>query len=240
MQNIWATRTETGLTGDEFREEVQLHLLRHIGEAHTAFSDQDGWTGKSREQGPPIDVLVVPPEGERRFAFVCTLGCALKKGGDPLGPGGRTRMEFVLAAPQTGKAKGDLAMLNLAANTVRQFGRLVHMQQVRVTPGETVQFSQDPKPVFPGSRQAGFGFITPRLPKDGFETLKLRSGETVAFFSPAPIYRSELQFARAKGPQAFERLLIDGGITEMLDLQRQPLKKSLWDRLASLFGRRQD
>jgi hypothetical protein len=238
MQNIWASRTETGLTGDEFREEVELHLLRHIGEPHTAFSDQDGWAGKSREPGPPIDVLVVPPEGERRFAYVCTMGCALKKGGDPLAPGGRTRMEFALAAPQTGDANGDLAALNLAANTVRQFAKLVHMQQVRVTPGETVQFSQNPKPVFPGSKQAAFGFITPRLPHHGFETLKLHSGEKVAFLSPVPIYRSELQFGRAKGPQTFERVLTSGGITEMLDLHRQPVRKSWWDVLASLFGRR--
>lgn len=237
MQNIWGSRTETGLSGDEFRDVVQLHLLRHLGEAHTAFSDQDGWAGKSREAGPPVDVLVVPPEGERRFAYVCTMGCALKKGGDPLAPGGRARMEFVLAAPQTGDTRGDLAMLNLAANTARQFAKLVHMQQVRVRPGETVQFTQNPKPI-PGSQQSAFVFITPRLPNDGFATLKLQGGEKVSFISPVPIYRSELQFGRAKGPAEFERALARAGITEMLDLHRRPVKRGLWSMLASLFRRR--
>ena len=72
MQDIWGRRTETGHTGEEFREEVQLHLTRNLGEPHVAFSDQDGWAGKSKEPGPPVDVMVIPPEGERRFAYVCT------------------------------------------------------------------------------------------------------------------------------------------------------------------------
>lgn len=238
MPNIWGRTTETGLTGDEFREAVELHLLRHIGEPHTAFSDQDGWAGKSREPGPPVDVLVAPPEGERRFAYVCTLGCALKKAGDPKGAGGIRRLEFVLAAPQNGDAKDDLAMLNLAANTVRQFAKLVHLQQVRVTPGETVQFSKDPQPMFQGSKQVAFAFMAPRLPNEGFEALKLEKGEKVEFVAPVPIYRSELEAGRRKGANALSRALMKGGITEMLDMSRQPVvKQSLFSKIAALFAR---
>jgi hypothetical protein len=234
MQNIWARRTETGLTGDEFREEVELHLARHIGEPHTAFSDQDGWAGKSKEPGPPVDVMVVPPEGERRFAYVSTFGCALKKSGDSLGPDGKRRMEFVLAAPQTGDAKADLAMLNIAANTVRQFAKLAHVQSVRVKPGETVQFARNPKPMFDGSKQVAFAFMAPRLPADGFETLKLQSGETVEFVAPMPIYREELDFGGRKGPEKLARVLMAGGATEMVALDRKPVIRSLWARI---FGR---
>ena len=67
MQDIWGRRTESGLSAEELREELCLHLARNLGEPHIAFSDQDGWAGKSREPGPPVDVMVVPPEGERRF-----------------------------------------------------------------------------------------------------------------------------------------------------------------------------
>jgi hypothetical protein len=232
MQNIWGRRTETALTADEFRDEVAMHLLRNLGEPHTAFSDQDGWAGKSKEPGPPIDVLVVPPDGERRFAYVCTMGCALKKNGD------KARLEFVMAAPQTGEAREDLARLNLAANTVRQFAKLVHIQPVRVTPGETVQFSANPKPMFEGSKQLGFAFAKPRLPNDGFQILKLQDGEAVSFLAPIPIYRSELQYGRAKGPQALNRALTSAGVTEMLDFNRQPVKRGLLGFLARLFGRR--
>ena len=42
-------------------QSIQLHLMRHIGEPHVAFSDTEGWAGKSKEPGPPVDVLVVPP-----------------------------------------------------------------------------------------------------------------------------------------------------------------------------------
>jgi hypothetical protein len=232
MQNIWGRRTETALTADEFRDEVAMHLLRNLGEPHTAFSDQDGWAGKSKEPGPPIDVLVVPPDGERRFAYVCPMGCALKKNGD------KARLEFVMAAPQTGEAREDLARLNLAANTVRQFAKLVHIQPVRVTPGETVQFSANPKPMFEGSKQLGFAFAKPRLPNDGFQILKLQDGEAVSFLAPIPIYRSELQYGRAKGPQALNRALTSAGVTEMLDFNRQPVKRGLLGFLARLFGRR--
>ena len=145
MQDIWGRRTETGHTGEEFREEVQLHLSRHLGEPHIAFSDQDGWAGKSKEPGPPVDVMVIPPEGERRFAYVCTYGSSLKKGGDATAPGGKSRMEFVLATPQKGDPKADLAMLNLAANTVRQFAKLVHIQNVRVSAGRDRAVLQEPQ-----------------------------------------------------------------------------------------------
>ena len=42
MQSIWGRRTETGHTNDEFRDEMQLHLARSLGEPHVAFNDQDG------------------------------------------------------------------------------------------------------------------------------------------------------------------------------------------------------
>jgi hypothetical protein len=164
MQDIWGRRTESGLSAEELREELCLHLARNLGEPHIAFSDQDGWAGKSREPGPPVDVMVVPPEGERRFAYVCSFGSAMKKGGDSLSPGGKARMEFALAVPQKGDAAADLAMLNMAANTVRQFAKLVHIQSVRVSAGETVQFARDPKPMFEDSKQVAFAFTRPRLP----------------------------------------------------------------------------
>ncbi len=239
MPTIRDPRTETGLTGEQFREEVQLHLMRHIGEPHVAFSDTDGWAGKSREPGPPVDVMVVPPEGERRFAYVCTFGASLKKSGDALLAGGKARMEFALAAPQKGDAKADLAALNLAANTVRQFAKLVHLQGVRVAPGETVQFAKDPQPMFQGSHQSGFAFARPRLPADGFETMRLQEGELVRFISPVPIYRIELEMGRRKGPEALAKALEKGGITEMLDMARKPvLKRGLLGRIADLFARR--
>jgi len=84
MPDIWGQSSEKGRIGQELREEVHLHLARHLGEPHIAFSDQDGWAGRSREPGPSVDVLVVPPEGERRFAYVCTFGSSLKKGSRPL------------------------------------------------------------------------------------------------------------------------------------------------------------
>ena len=231
MQDIWARRTETGLTGEEFREEVLLHFLRHIGEAHTAFSDEEGWSGKSKEPGPPVDVMVIPPEGERRFAYVSTFGSSLKKSGEPLAPGGKRRMEFVLAAPQTGDGKADLAMLNLAANTVRQFAKLAHVQSVRVSRGETVQFARKPKPMFDGSKQVAFAFMAPRLPADGFETLRLKGGEKVDFVALMPIYREELVYAHRKGPVRLAQALETGGAAEMVAIDRRPVVRSLWSRI---------
>jgi hypothetical protein len=218
MQNIWGRNSESALTGEELRDEVHLHLARHLGEPHIAFSDQDGWAGRSREPGPSVDVLVVPPEGERRFAYVCTFGSSLKK--RPGDPGGG-RMEFVLAVPQRGEdAQADLGMLNLGANTVRQFAKLAHIQNIRVAAGETVQFSRNPRPILEGSRQIAFAFIEPRLPADGFSSLKLASGERVSFWAPVPIDREELAAGTHHGITRFSRGLARAGITEMLHAAR--------------------
>lgn len=226
MQDVRRRRTDTGLAAGELREKVQLHLLRHLGEAHTAFSDEDGWAGRSREQGPPVDVLVVPPEGERRFAYVCSFGSSVREGGDATAPGGRTRMEFTLAVPQRGDTAADLGLLNLAANTVRHFAKLAHIQPLRVAPGETVQFAADPKPLFEGSRQIAFAFIRPRLPADGFSRMRLSEADSVFFWSPAPVSREEVEAAGRHGPLALARGLETAGVTEMLHPDRRSVARA--------------
>lgn len=246
MPDIWGQTSEKGRTGEELREEVQLHLARHLGEPHIAFSDQDGWAGRSREPGPSVDVMVVPPEGERRFAYVCTFGSSLKKGA-ALAPGGR--MEFVLAVPQTGDARADLGMLNLGANTVRQFAKLVHIQNIRVSAGQTVQFSRNPRPILEGSRQVAFAFMQPRLPADGFATLKTTSikageSETITFWAPVPITREELQAGAHHGAQRLSTGLIKAGVTEMLHANRPTaaraaygLRRPITHQVRNLFRR---
>lgn len=239
MPNIWGAPKQSGPTGDELRDVLQLHLLRHLGEAHPAFHDEAGWSGHSREPGPAIDILVVPPEGERRFVYVVSCGCSVTSAPiDPVAGAGARRVEFVLAAPQRGDAKADKTMLNLAANLVRQFAKLVHVQPVRMTAGETVAFATDPQPVFEGTQQVAFAFLEPRLPSPGFDCMKLDRTETVRFLAPAPIYRDELDLSRDQGPEALAAALAAGGVTEMLDFSRasvvQPRRKRLFERL---FGR---
>jgi hypothetical protein len=241
MPDIWGQTSEKGQIGRELREEVELHLVRHLGEPHVAFSDQDGWAGRSREPGPSIDVMVVPPEGERRFAYVCTFGSSLKKA---TGLPPTDRMEFVLAVPQMGDARTDLGMLNLGANTVRQFAKLVHIQNIRVEAGQTVQFSRNPRPILEGSRQVAFAFIQPRLPADGFTRLKTREGEAITFWAPAPITHEELQAGAHHGGPRLSAGLIKAGVTEMLHADRPSaarhaygLGRPIADRIRDIFRR---
>lgn len=247
-QTAWGPRTDFGLSSEEMLDAMQLHLLRHMGPHHSAFTDQDGWAGRSTEDGPPVDVLVCPPQGERRFAYVASFGCSFR----PLPAkayetrGVKRRVEFVLAAPQRGDAAADTAMLNLAANTVRQFAKLAHMNPVSCEPGESVAFQAEPKPIFPGSQQVAFAFMAPRLPADGFASMRLLNGEEVRFIAPVPVYKEELDAAREHGPTALTHALLVGGVTEMLDLKRAPVArppaaqpKTTWrKRLLGLFSRK--
>lgn len=239
------TQQGEGLSGDAMRDAVQLHLMRNIGEAASAFTDIDAWAGKSAEAGPPVDVLVAPPEGERRFAYVSSFGCSVRTLQAPayVESGRRRRAEFVLAAPQRGDVAADRHMLNLAANTVRQFAKLVHLQPITVELGETVAFSDEPRPVFDGTDLVAFAFMSPRIPADGFARMGLKGGEAVDFIAPVPIRREELALAKEKGPAALSRALFDGGITEMLDLHRGPVpaalrpeRRGLLQWVRSLFG----
>lgn len=240
MPDIWGQSSEKAQTGQELREEVQLHLARHLGEPHVAFSDQEGWAGRSREPGPSVDVMVVPPEGERRFAYVCTFGSSLKK----LGAADGARMEFVLAVPQRGDAKADLGMLNLGANTVRQFAKLVHIQSIRVGAGQTVQFSRTPRPILEGSKQVAFAFMRPRLPADGFHRLRTSETDGVTFWAPVPICREELEAGAHLGADRLAAGLLRAGVTEMLHADRASaargsngLGRPIAARLRDLFRR---
>ena len=223
----WGPQTDFGLSTDEMREAVDIHLSRHIGDFETAFCDEDGWAGASNEDGPPVDILVVPPEGERRFAYVTTFGCAFRPlPAEPYANSGvNRRVEFVLAAQQSGDDDDDLKALNLAANTVRQFAKLVHLNGITVEYGETVAFSDVPKPVYDNAKFCAFAFMPPRLPGPGFETWQpsnVRLGEPLRYIAPVPIYREELDFGIDNGPEALLELLVDSGVTEMIDLGRTP------------------
>lgn len=245
MRNVWDAPNDIGITLDDLREQVMLHLERGLGEAQPAYTDAEGWAGRSHEAGPPVDVMVVPPEGERRFAFVTSLGCAMR----PLPArlyadrGEKKHVEFVLAAPQRGEKNADMQMLNLAANTVRQFAKLAHMNPITVEPGETVAFSDDPEPLFDDSDLVAFAFISPMLPDSGFARLRLANRRSVGFVAPIPIYREELDLARTKGPDALARALERAGVTEMLHYRRPNSvkriaapRRTLISRLLGLIG----
>lgn len=233
------------MAADEpLREAVHLHLLRNIGEPVPAFTDAEAWAGSSREAGPPVDVLITPPEGERRFAYVSSFGCSLRtlQAAAYVESERKRRVEFVLAAPQPGDMAANRHMLNLAANTVRQFAKLVHLQPITVELGETVAFSDEPAPVFEDTDLVAFAFMAPRIPAGDFAHMAFRAGEPVDFIAPVPIRREELELARLKGPAALNRALLDGGITEMLDLRREPVpaarrtsRRGLFSWMRSLF-----
>jgi hypothetical protein len=120
------------------------------------------------------------------------------------------------------------------------------MNPVSVEPGETVAFSADPTPIFPGSQQCAFAFMVPRLPNTGFEGMKLANGEEVRFVAPVPVFREELDAAKEFGTSALTHALLVGGVTEMLDLKRKPVargavvmpKKTWRKRLLGLFSRK--
>jgi hypothetical protein len=158
-------------------------------------------------------------------------------------------MEFVLAVPQTGDARTDLGMLNLGANTVRQFAKLIHVQKIRVSAGQTVQFSRNPRPILEGSKQVAFAFMPPRLPAEGFASLKTSSlttgdKEAITFWAPIPITRDELQAGVHHGASRFATGLLKAGVTEMLHAARPSaargaygLRRPVADQLRSLFKR---
>ncbi|MFC7292009.1 suppressor of fused domain protein [Hirschia litorea] len=226
--NIWGPETDFGMSTDDMRDALDLHLARHIGEFQTVFTDEDGWAGNSSEDGVPVDVLVVLPEGERKFAYVSSLGCSFV----PLSSAHYRehnivrRVEFVLAAQQNGNEEEDISALNLAANTVRQFAKIVHLSGVAVEEGETVTFSETPRPVFDDAGFAGFGFVKPQLPNPGFGHMHLVDAEVnsdIHFIAPIPLFKNEMELAAEIGPEAFCAALLKAGVTEMIDLKRQSI-----------------
>ncbi|WP_018997661.1 suppressor of fused domain protein [Hirschia maritima] len=254
--DIWGPETDFGMSSDDMRDALDLHLARNIGEFQTVFTDDDGWAGNSSEDGPPIDVLVVPPEGERKFAYVCSFGCSFAPLPSPQYRENNQvrRVEFVLAAQQKGDEEEDLKALNLAANTVRQFAKLVHINAVAVEEGETVMFSEKPRPVFEGAEFCGFGFVKPLLPGVGFDCMKVEEGDEnsfVHFISPVPLYKEEMEISSNQGPEVLCQGLLKAGVSEMIDMQRkcivprEPLKeevetppksKTIWDKMLSWIG----
>ena len=250
MGNLSSEQGRTGMSADEVRDIVSAHLERHIGEPVTAYSDVDAWRGEGREPGPPVDVLVTPPEGERRFAYLSSFGACLRPLPAPAyqADGVRKRVEFVMAAIQAGEAEDRIQSLNRAGDLVRKFAKLVHTQPVTVEPGETVAFGDQPSPLFEGSDLVAFAFMEPRLPSERFGQMRLTRLDDVSFVALAPITREELELSHREGPSALSTALRQAGVTEMLDISRKtvvaPMKPRsgrlarLFSPLAALFSRR--
>ncbi len=237
------------------RDVLDMHLSRHIGDYETIFSDDDGWAGDSEEGGPPVDILVIHPEGERQFAYICSFGCSFQALRNKMEGGGEfasPSVEFVLAAKQNSDETENRKSLNLAANIVRQFAKMAHLNQVDLSPGVTVMFSDEPSPLFEGLDFTAFAFIQPRIPADRFENLSIQIGDQttqINFISPVPVFSDELNISKSDGPDALAHALETGGVTEMIDFSRASVvqpetkeetiqKTGFFSKLAGMFAKK--
>jgi hypothetical protein len=202
----------------------------------------------------------VPPDGERRFAYVTTSGCAAHALPEsPYNDGGNTnRVEFVMAALQTGDREADVKSLEAVIHTVRRFAKMAHLSDVPVNANEAIIFQEDPQPIYKDADFRGIVFAQPLLPAPGFEYLQLEPNDPqsrMKFVAIIPAFLGEMEYSARKGADALCRAFKKNSVTEILDFNREaqiftdefkntasaapkssPKKTSLIDRLLSLVG----
>lgn len=208
------------------RELVWGHLARTIGEPKTAFVDANGWSGESHAAGPPIDVICIPPQGDRRFLYLCTFGSCLHPLGAPsyLKAGIARRVEFVTAIAQTPNETANRALLEQAVRHVRSWAKRVHVAALAVESGDVGALPDDVMKIMIG--EAGACFLAPRIGAAELAELPIGPNAAISFRAPVPVHASEIKYGQMKGAKALADALERGGATEMLAAHRAPVRES--------------
>ena len=189
---------------------VSEHVDRHIG----TFDDV------LHELVSPdvhLDILHVPPSGDRRWHTLVTCGMSARPmhAPDPE----RAYAELTLALPPDWKFEQSTwedERNYWPIRLLKVLGRLPHEYDTWLGYGHTVPNEDPPVPYAPGTRMCGAILLPPLLPDEGFAVLERPAGP-INFYGVIPLHPEEMKRKLEAGTDALLDLFDDAGVTELLD-----------------------
>jgi hypothetical protein len=182
-------------------EEIEAHLARHIGEVKSVFHE-------IVSDIVHLDVLFVPPAEDRPFNLLVTSGVGDLPMTVPEGCEELRRCELMIALPADWKLAGEGAddeSNYWPIRWLKMVGRLPHEYRTWLGHGHTIP-NGDPPTRIADTKFVG-AMISGVYPfPEGFDRLRLQSGEVLNFYLLVPLYAEEMDVKLEKGSdEIFER-----------------------------------
>lgn len=191
---------------------VKAHIERHLGKVETVFHE-------TASKKVHLDVLVVPPSGERAHLTLVTCGMAARPMHIPESADVPAYVELVLSLPPDWPLDRTPNMVEPGLWPIlwlKYVARLPHLHDTWIGRGHTVPNGDPPEPIAPDTPFCGVVVLSPVLTPPGFATLDVSDGRTVEFLALYPLYPEEIALKLERGARELATRMDQAGVTELV------------------------
>lgn len=203
-----------------YLETINKHIERHFGADGFVFHEDKSSTIH-------VDVHVVPPKASRSYFTLVTSGMSDLAMHMPKGLEALALAELCLCLPK----HRPLSMTDFGWREpqyswpiaiLQQTARYVHRQETWFSWGHTIGSVEHPTPIDAEGHFTGLLILNPCTFPEGAEKVTTKEdGRTIHFLAVVPLLPPEMELARKQGSDALEEKLIEAGVTELINPQRE-------------------
>jgi len=200
----------------EIIQSVGDHIQKHIGEIAIVFHEKVS-------TDIHIDVYHVAPSQSRPFHTLISCGMSEKSMSTPADWEDGRFAEVMICLPPSWPVDAT-AFKNeehhWPIRILKGLARYPHENRTWLYAGHGVVWSDPPQPFASNTKMTSIVLRYPSLvPKDA-RTIRTSAGKQILLWAIAPLYIEEWEFKDRNGFEALEDLLLENGITELLDPKR--------------------
>jgi hypothetical protein len=188
--------------------DVQDHVWRHLGPYDLIYHE-------SGSRHVHVDVHVVPPGPGRPFQVLATSGMSQRPMTVPDGMAPLSRAELTMCLPPDWRL--DAEGMRWPVDELRGLARLPHERATWLGVGHTVNGRG---PLAPDTGLCAWLLHPSLLLSTQWTWMDRPNGARTLWLAAVPIYREELELARAAGSEALLARFDRHGVTDLFDLHR--------------------
>jgi hypothetical protein len=181
-----------------------------------------------------VDVHIIPPTDSRNYFVLVTSGMSDRPMNTPPEAKHLSYAELLMCLPPSWPLAIQRADLlsdeekYWPIRTLKFLARFPHEYNTWFGPGHTIPNGDPPAPLAENTKLCCVLLVRPILFGEDFAQLEVNDDKTVSFLSLIPIYKEEMDFKLKRGTSALLERFRENGITELLDLERKNVCKSLF------------
>lgn len=169
--------------------------------------------------GLNVDLLVISPDEGRDFFTLVTVGAGAYRMPVPPRYGSLNRAEFALRLPRSQVPAGEALRRSWPVGMLRNLARLAYSHRSWVGMYHDIDFGA------PFSEETKLCAVLTDVFDEGAEPLTLEGGDRLVLYNAIPLYRPEIEYIEAEGPEALLELMSDDMIYGPVDIKRDCVVK---------------
>ncbi len=200
----------------EIIESVSDHIQKHIGEIATVFHEKIS-------TDVHIDVYHVAPSRSRPYHTLVSCGMSEKSMSAPTNWEDGRFAELMICLPSSWPVDAT-AFENeehyWPIRILKGAARHPHENKTWLYAGHSVLWHNPPRPFASNTKMTSIVVRYPLMVSEDARTIQTGAGKHILLWAVVPLYVEEWEFKKRNGFEALENLLLENGITELLDPKR--------------------